>query len=202
MRRLRGWSKTRSRSVRAELVHIKGSDRAIHAQRLLSMSEERRPVGRAESKLVGRRWEMSAVEGLLDRALGGHGAVVEVVGEPGIGKSRLVREVAAMAAARDVEVFSAFCESHTSQVPFHAVARLLRAATGVEGLDGQAARARVRAQIPDADPEDVLLLDDLLGIADPSTAIPAIDPDARRRRLAALVNTARLSRQSPGGLCR
>ena len=181
----------------AELVHIKGTDRAIHAQRLLSMSEERRPVGRAESKLVGRRWEMSAVEGLLDRALGGHGAVVEVVGEPGIGKSRLVREVAAMAAVRDVEVFSAFCESHTSQVPFHAVARLLRAATGVEGLDGQAARARVRDQIPDADPEDALLLDDLLGIADPSTAIPAIDPDARRRRLAALVNAARLSRQSP-----
>ena len=179
----------------AELVHIKGIDRAIHAQRLLSMSEERRPVGRAESKLVGRRWEMSAVEGLLDRALGGHGAVVEVVGEPGIGKSRLVREVAAMAAVRDVEVFSAFCESHTSQVPFHAVARLLRAATGVEGLDGQAARTRVRDQIPDADPEDVLLLDDLLGIADPITAIPAIDPDARRRRLAALLNAARLSRQ-------
>ncbi len=121
----------------AELVHIKGTDRAIHAQRLLSMSEERRPVGRAESKLVGRRWEMSAVEGSLDRALGGHGAVVEVVGEPGIGKSRLVREVAAMAAVRDVEVFSAFCESHTSQVPFHAVARLLRAATGVEGLTGR-----------------------------------------------------------------
>ena len=181
----------------AELVHIKGTDRPIHAQRLLSMSEERRPVGRAESKLVGRRWEMSAVEGLLDRAVGGHGAVVEVMGEPGIGKSRLVREVAAMAAVRDVEVFSAFCESHTSQVPFHAVARLLRAATGVEGLDGQAARARVRDQIPDADPEDALLLDDLLGIADPSTAIPAIDPDARRRRLAALVNTARLFRQSP-----
>ena len=181
----------------AELVHIKGTDRAIHAQRLLSMSEVRRPVGRAESKLVGRGWEMSAVEGLLDRALGGHGAVVEVVGEPGIGKSRLVREVAAMAAVRDVEVFSAFCESHTSQVPFHAVARLLRAATGVEGLDGQAARTRVRDQIPDADPEDVLLLDDLLGIADPITAIPAIDPDARRRRLTALLNAARLSRQRP-----
>ena len=140
---------------------------------------------------------MSAVEGLLDRALGGHGAVVEVVGEPGIGKSRLVREVAAMAAVRGVEVLSAFCESHTSQVPFHAVARLLRAVTGVEGLDGQAARARVRDQIPDADPEDALLLDDLLGIADPSTATPAIDPDARRRRLAALVNAATSSRQSP-----
>ena len=101
---------------------------------------------------------MSAVEGLLDRAVDGHGAVVGVVGPPGIGKSRLVREVAAMARRRGVEVFTAFCESHTSQVPFHAVARLLRAATGVEGLDAQAARDRVRDRVPDADPEDLLLL--------------------------------------------
>ena len=66
------------------------------------------------------------------------------MGPPGIGKSRLVREIAAMARRRGVEVFSTYCESHTSQVPFHTVARLLRAATGVEGIDGQAARDRVR----------------------------------------------------------
>ena len=180
-----------------EMVRIKGTNEPVTAYRLLGMGDRHRATERAEPNLVGRLREMSAVEGLLDRALGGHGAVVEVVGEPGIGKSRLVREVAAMAAVRGVEVLSAFCESHTSQVPFHAVARLLRAVTGVEGLDGQAARARVRDHIPDADPEDALLLDDLLGIADPSTATPAIDPDARRRRLAALVNAATSSRQSP-----
>ena len=140
---------------------------------------------------------MSAVEGLLDRAIDGHGAVVGVVGPPGIGKSRLVREVAAMARRRGVEVFTAFCESHTSQVPFHAVARLLRAATGVEGLDAQAARDRVRDRVPDADPEDLLLFDDLLGIADPDAALPQIDPDARRRRLTALVNAASLARETP-----
>ena len=154
-------------------------------------------IERVESNLVGRRWEMSAVEGLLDRAVDGHGAVVGVVGPPGIGKSRLVREVSAMAAARGVEVFTAFCESHTSQVPFHAVARLLRAATGVEGLDAQAARDRVRDRVPDADPEDLVLFDDLLGIADPDAALPRIDPDARRRRLTALVNAASLARETP-----
>ena len=167
------------------------------AQRLLGMEERHHVVGRAESNLVGRRWEMSAVEGLLDRAVDGHGAVVGVVGPPGIGKSRLVREVSAMAPRRGVEVFTAFCESHTSQVPFHAVARLLRAATGVEGLDGQAARDRVRDRVPDADPEDLLLFDDLLGIADPNAALPQIDPDARRRRLTALVNAASLARETP-----
>jgi hypothetical protein len=147
--------------------------------------------------LIGRQWELSAVAGLLKRAIDGHGAVVGVAGSPGIGKSRLVREVSAMADARDVDVFTAFCESHTSQIPFHAVTRLLRAVTGVESLDPPAARAQIRAQAPDAAPEDLLLYDDLLGIADPDVELPKIDPDARRRRLTMLVNAASLARRAP-----
>jgi class 3 adenylate cyclase len=180
-----------------ELVRIKGAEEPVSAYRLVGMRDRRGGVGRAESALVGRRWEMSALESLLDRAVDGHGAVVGVVGSPGIGKRRVVREVAAIARRRGVEVFTAFCESHTGHVPFHAVTGLLRAATGVEGLDGQAARDRVRERIGDADPEDVLLLDDLLGIADPAVPLPLIDPDARRRRLTALVNAASLARDTP-----
>ena len=52
----------------------------------------------------------------------------------------------------------------------------------------------MRARLPEADPQDLLLLDDLLGIADPEVALPQIDPDARRRRLTALINTAALAR--------
>ena len=180
-----------------ESVRIKGAGAPVPARRLLGMGDAHRAVGRAESNLVGRGWEMSAVEGLLERAIDGHGAVVGVVGSPGIGKSRLVREVTATAAARGVEVFTAFCESHASDIPFYVVARLLRAATGVRGLDNAAARAGVRAQFPDADPEDVLLLEDLLGIADPEVALAKVDPDARRRRLTALVNAASLARNAP-----
>ena len=180
-----------------EMVQIKGADKPVPAHRLLGMSEEHRDVGRTESNLVGRRWEMAAVEGVLDRAIDGHGAVVGVVGSPGIGKSRTVREVTAMAAARGVDVFVAFCESHASDIPFYVVARLLRAAFGVGELDAADARTQVRARVPNADPEDVLLFDDLLGIADPDVELPKIDPDARRRRLTALVNAASLARQTP-----
>jgi class 3 adenylate cyclase len=180
-----------------ELVQIKGADERVAAQRLLGVPEGRHAVGRAESNLVGRRWEMAAVEGLLERAIDGHGAVVTAVGSPGIGKSRLVREMAAIAAEREVEVFSAYCESHASDIAFHVVARLLRAAFGVRGLDDSAARGRVRSRVPEADPEDLLLFDDLLGIADPEVELPKIDPDARRRRLTALVNAASLARKFP-----
>ncbi|MDT5207079.1 MAG: hypothetical protein QOD34_3715 [Mycobacterium sp.] len=177
-----------------ELVRIKGKDVPVRARRLFGMGDGHRPAGRAESNLVGRQWEMAGVEALLDRAIDGRGAVVDVVGLPGIGKSRLVREITTTAARRGVEVVATFCESHTSQVPFHAVARLLRAAFGVEGLDVHTARDRVRNRVPDPDPEDLLLLDDLLGIADPNIPLPAIDPDARRRRLTTLLNAASLAR--------
>ena len=42
-----------------------------------------------------------------------------------------------------------------------------------------------------------MLLDDLLGTADPDVSLPTIDPDARRRRLTALINAASLARTTP-----
>jgi hypothetical protein len=109
----------------------------------------------------------------------------------------MAREAAALADDRGVEVFWTFCESHARDIPFQVVAGLLRAATGIADLDDAAARARIREQRPDADAQDLLLLDDLLGIADPDVAPPQIDPDARRRRLTALINTASLARPEP-----
>ncbi len=109
---------------------------------------------------------------MLDRSVSGHGCVIGVAGPAGIGKSRLAREAVALADSRGVEVFWAFCESHAREIPFHVATRLLRDAAGITDLDDEAARARVRAQVPDADPEDLLLLDDLLGIATPTWRCP------------------------------
>jgi len=180
-----------------EWVRIKGRDQPVSARRLLAISARDGLVGRTEASLVGRRWEMAALEAMVDGAIGGRGGVVNVVGPPGIGKSRTAREAAAAAPGRGVEVFWTFCESHAREVPFQVVAGLLRAGSGVADLDGEAARERVREQVPDADPQDVLLLDDLLGIAEPEVPLPQIDPDARRRRLTALINTVSLARTEP-----
>lgn len=179
-----------------EFVRIKGSEEPARVRRLLGIVESRR--GRhTESDLIGRERELSAVADLLEGAIDGGGVVVGIVGSPGIGKSRLVREIAAMADQHGAKVFSTFCESHAGKVPFRAVAQLLRAATDIGALDPPAARDRLRAQMRDADPEDLLLFDDLLGISDPETVLPQIDPDARRRRLSALVSAAMLAREAP-----
>jgi class 3 adenylate cyclase len=180
-----------------EWVRIKGADEPVRARRLVAISPRDGLAGRTEAGLVGRRWEMTALDAMTDQALGGRGGVVNVVGPPGIGKSRVTREAAALAAGRGVEVFWVFCESHAGDIPFHVVAQLLRAVTGVVHVDADTARAKLRLQIPDADPQDLRLLDDLLGIADPDVPLPEIDPDARRRRLTALINATSLARTEP-----
>jgi class 3 adenylate cyclase len=166
-----------------QLVHIKGAQDPVLARRLLSVAAQR--TGSSYTTLVGRDWEVTTLATMLERSAGGRGSVVGVVGPPGIGKTRLVREAVQLAKQSGVEVFSTFCESHATDIPFHVVARLLRSV------------GQITVRVPDADPQDLLLLADLLGIADPEVALPKIDPDARRRRLTALINTAQLARTEP-----
>ena len=161
-------------------VRIKGRDDAVPARRLLSVGHQR--AGVSVPTLVGREWELTTLTAMLDRSVDGRGSVVAVVGPPGIGKTRLVGEVIEVAKQLGVEVFSTFGESHATDIPFHVVARLLRS-TG-----------QLSAGVPDADPQDLLLLDDLLGLADSEVELPKIDPDARRRRLTTLINAAQLAR--------
>jgi len=180
-----------------ELVLIKGVDEPVPARRLLATAAKREQVDRNAPTLVGRSWELNAIAEILDESIAGTGCVVKVVGPPGIGKSRLAHEAAVLAAERGTDIVATFCESHESDIPFQVVARWLRTAMGVNDLDAESARIRVRALLADADPEDLLMLDDLLGIGDPGTAGPAIDPDARRRRLTALINAVTLARTTP-----
>lgn len=174
-------------------VRIKGCDEPVAARRLLGIAPRHVVTGRPEAGLVGRNREIRTVAEILDQAVGGRGAVVNVAGTPGIGKSRIAREAATLAAGHGLEVLWTFCESHAAEVPFYVVAQLLRESTGVSGSDDEVARAKVNARFPGADPEDLLLFFDLLGIADPEVELPNIDPDARRRRLTDLVTTASLA---------
>lgn len=180
-----------------ERVDIKNARAPVTARRLTGITARHEHGRRNDPTLVGRTWELNTVAAILDEAFGGAGCVVSIQGQPGIGKSRIVRESAALAADRGVEVFTAYCESHTSDIPFHAVTALLHAALKTDGLDDESARGRVHARFPYADPDDLLLMDDLLGIADSGVALPDVEADARRRRLTALVIATWVARREP-----
>ena len=152
-----------------ELVRIKGADKPVAAHRLLGMEERHRAYrarrvesgGSAMGDVRRRR-----LVGPCNRAATARWS--DVVGPPGIGKSRLVREVAAMARGRGVEVFSDLLRiARQPRFPSMRWRGCCGRPPACEGLDAPAARDRVRARVPDADPEDLLLFDDLLGIADP-----------------------------------
>ncbi len=134
-----------------ELVHIKGSDDPVLTYRLLAIGVHQRRR-RSESKLVGREWEFNTLTGILGEAISGAGCVVNIVGPPGIGKSRLVRETADIAAGRGVSVFGTYCESHTSDIPFHVIARLLRAAMEIDEHRGRRRAGPCPQSIPGREP--------------------------------------------------
>ena len=180
-----------------EAVHIKGVDTGVPARLLLATDVDCRRKARHESRLVGRQSEQDAVTGLLDRAVDGHGTVITVTGQPGVGKTRLAREAAVAARSRGFEVFVTYCESHTQEIPLQVLSRLLRIVFGIGHLTLEVAQARVRSELPEACAEDLLLLDDLLGIRDPDVPLPDISPDARSRRLIDLITTVLLARSEP-----
>ncbi|MFZ0835731.1 MAG: adenylate/guanylate cyclase domain-containing protein, partial [Mycobacterium sp.] len=180
-----------------EMVHVKGAAEPVPARRLLGVSPQHELAGSAQTALVGRDLEVTTIAGLMDRSTSGRGCVVCIAGPAGIGKTRLVGEAVRLANSRDIAVFSTFCESHATDIPFNAVARLLRVAIGVSGVDDDLARAQVQFAFSDADSEDLLLLYDLLGIRDPSATMSNIEPDARRRRLTGLINAMSLASTMP-----
>ena len=166
-----------------ESVMVKGQDAAVEVRQLLAVTADRSPQRvRWEAPLVGRSDELDTVAALLGPPGSDRVITVRLVGPAGIGKTRLVEEVSRLAAARAIPVYPTYCESHTSSVPFSAAARLLRAMFAVSDAQPDAARAQVRLEMTDVKPEDLLLLDDLLGIGDPLVALPDVTPEARQRR--------------------
>lgn len=73
----------------------------------------------------GHRERRRALGELLDRARGGHGSVVLVEGEPGIGKSVLLRECVDEAAGRGFALAAGAADQVGQAIPFYALRRAL-----------------------------------------------------------------------------
>jgi DNA-binding SARP family transcriptional activator len=80
--------------------------------RLEVREKPRRPAAapvRPSSVFVGRERELGELTGALEDAFAGHGRLVLLVGEPGIGKSRLAEEIASDARGRGARVLVGRC---------------------------------------------------------------------------------------------
>ena len=178
-------SGTRFETVELEPFSVKGKAKPVPAW---SVGRPVRGAGRADDRLpiVGREGELGALEAALASARGGSGRLIEIVGEPGIGKSRLNEEL--LARATDIPCLRATGEAFTATTPYMLWRELLRQIIGVGWEDADpVVLARLRECIERDAPELrpwLPLLALPLDVDPPMTLeVEALAPEFRRRRL-------------------
>ncbi len=146
---------------------------------------------RALAPFIGREREVDLLESLLAQAVGGKGQVVSIMGEPGVGKSRLVYEFTRTLVGRLGlrSVLEGRCVSYGSLIPYLPLTDLLtdlvRTHCGVDESDSpETARGAIDQTVRenhlpgDAGP----LLLHLLGVADDSSTLETLSPEAVKAR--------------------
>ena len=135
--------------------------------------------------LVGRAREIAVIETAIAASIEGHGRLLEIVGDAGIGKTRLVEEIARR--APPVQVVRVACEAYTSLVPYAVWHGVLRELLGHRNERPEAMLARLRENVRVVEPALepwMPLVAMALDVPSPSTPeVDALADDARRPKL-------------------
>ncbi len=174
---------------------VKGSSRPLRVHELTGVGAARGRLdisqARGFSRFVGRVDEMKVLETAFEQAREGEAQVIGIVGEPGVGKSRLCHEFTQRWRAKGVPVYHTSGLAHTQSVPLMPVMHLMRSYFDITDQDSdKRARERIAGKLlllEEALVEDLPLIFDFLAVPDPERPAPRIDPDARRRQLLAVV---------------
>lgn len=149
---------------------------------------------REPTPFVGRQDEAALLKSRWTQAAEGRGQLVLVIGEPGIGKTRLVEEFRADVRDEGRRVIACAGAPLFAATPFHAVRQILEQGLGRQDGDTPAIRfARLEEAVVAAGPRapDVVpLIADLLDLPLPPDHAPPellLASDARRRRLLAVL---------------
>jgi class 3 adenylate cyclase/tetratricopeptide (TPR) repeat protein len=171
-------------------VPVKGLTEPIEVFELTGVGPMRSRLHAAASRglapLVGRDAERARVEAILDSAGAGRGAAVALVGEAGVGKSRLTRECVQSLRSSGWLVLEAAAVSYGQGTPFFPVIEVLRSYFAIEpGDDGTRVREKVTAKVLGLDPALASSMPALLALLDVSSddaGWEALDPPERRQR--------------------
>lgn len=127
--------------------------------------------------LIGRAAQFDALNHLLEQACSGQGEVMLIAGEAGIGKSRLVVEVTAVASKQGFQVLQGTCFEHDRSLPYAAILDLLRTFLSERSAQETAeCLGATGSEIAKLVPELGSLLPDLV-------PAPALSPEQEKRRL-------------------
>src|SRR2546425_9074309 len=171
-------------------VPVKGVAEPVEVFELVGASTIRRrlqaAVARGLTRFVGRQAELEALHQALERASAGHGQVVALLGEAGVGKSRLVYEVVHSHRTQGWLVLASASVSYGKATPYFPVLDLLKRYAQVEDRDDtRTIRARVTGQVLTLDAalqETIPALLALLEALPEDSPFRTLDPPQRRRR--------------------
>ena len=170
-------------------VEAKGKTKPLICFRLLGVSTSGRSERAAAGALVGRASELVLLERELERAVSGGCRLVTVVGEPGVGKSRLSAELLEGAAGR-VRAVQGACLSYGEGITYWPLMRVVRELAGIGDEESlQEARARLDAFVEGV-PEGAAVADQvaqLLGLGEGGTTWEELAWAVRRFLAAAAV---------------
>jgi tetratricopeptide (TPR) repeat protein len=163
---------------------VKGKAKAVRAVEVGRRVGSRSLEVSDQLPLVGRGHELGVWRAMVDATLGGSGSAVEVVGEPGLGKSRLVEEFQREAAT--MRILATNCEYYQSAIPYGALRGLVRELLGIDNNSGGAeARERLAGILAESNLlEWAPLVGTVADIAMPETPETAeLDPEFRTQQL-------------------
>jgi predicted ATPase/class 3 adenylate cyclase len=170
-------------------THVKGVEAPLPIYEVLGAGPLRTRLQvaarRGLTRFVGRYAETDQMKRALDQAKAGHGQIVGVMGEPGVGKSRLFYEFK-LTSHSGCLVLEAFSVSYGKASPYLPLLELLKTYFQIGSQDDERARReKVLGKVLGLDRtlEDTLpYLFTLLGIEDPTAALQQMDPQIRRGR--------------------
>jgi class 3 adenylate cyclase len=172
---------------------LKGVPEPVRLFRLVRASGGgRRSGARQLTPLVGRDEEIAMLMRRWERARQGDGQLVLIVGEPGLGKSRLIEEFQIRLKETPHTWSEWSCSQLLQNTPLHPIAEWGRQRFGAAEVPGERRLADLESTLAQVklDPsENVPLLAPLLEIPLPKDSVPNVAPqELRRRQLAALTN--------------
>jgi class 3 adenylate cyclase/predicted ATPase len=140
---------------------------------------------RGLTRFVGRQSELEQLRQALEQSKAGHGQIVGVMGEPGLGKSRLFYEFKLTSQSGGL-VLEAYSVSHGKASPYLPLIELLKSYFQIHPQDDERTRREKvggKVLMLDRGLEETLpYLFSLLGIDDSTSSLQRMDPQIRRRR--------------------
>ena len=166
-------------TARQRLEAIMDAARPVAPATLPAISSPRGTLGATPAwvRFIGRDRELQTMRSAVDGAMGGRGAMLMIVGEPGIGKTRLADEASVYARLRGSQVLLGRCYETEASLPYIPFVQAIRAYVAEQDPE------QLRAELGDGATDVAKLVSEIRQRIPDLPPPPQIEPEQERYRL-------------------